>query len=61
MEILHKNLTPNSEQYVMECTLITRHTAEVGNLRDERETELHAYLSKEVLEEALKLMHKVVE
>jgi hypothetical protein len=59
--VLNASKAPDSEFYVMECTLTVEHTETVGNITTERRAELNSYLSKEVLESALDMMRKVVE
>lgn len=59
--VLNASKAPDSEFYVMECTLTVEHTETLGNMTTERRAELSGYLSKEVLKSALDMMRKVVE
>ena len=59
--VLNASKAPDSEFYVMECTLTVEHTETVGNITTERRAELNGYLSKEVLESALDMMRKVMD
>ena len=59
--VLNASKAPESEFYVMECTLTVERTERVGNATTERRAELQGYLSKEVLESALDIMRGVVE
>lgn len=58
--VLNANKAPDSEFYVMECTLTVEHIETVGNVKSERRSELYGYLSKEVLESTLDMMREVV-
>lgn len=58
--VLNANKAPDTEFYVMECTLTVEHTETLGDATKERRAELNGYLSKEVLESALDMMRKVV-
>lgn len=58
--VFNANKEPDSEFYVMECTLTAERVETVGNVRTERRSELQGYLSKEVLEIALDMMREVV-
>ena len=59
--VLNANKAPDTEFYVMECTLTVEHTETLGNATKESRAELNGYLSKEVLESALDMMRKVVD
>lgn len=59
--VLNASKAPESEFYVMKCTLTVERTERVGNANTERRAELQGYLSKEVLESALDIMRGVVE
>ena len=59
--ILNASKAPDTEFYVMECTLTVEHTETLGDATKERRVELSGYLSKEVLESALDMMRKVVD
>ena len=58
---LNASKAPESEFYVMECTLTIERTETLGNATTELRAELNGYLSKEVLESALDMMRKVVD
>lgn len=58
--VFNANKAPDSEFYVMECTLTAERVETVGNVRTERRSELQGFLSKEVLESALDMMREVV-
>ena len=57
---LNASKAPDSELYVMECTLTVERTETLGNATTEWRAELQGYLSKEVLESALDMMRGVV-
>lgn len=59
--VLNASRAPDSEFYVMECTLTVERTETLGNMTTERRAELNGYLSKEVLESALDMMRRVVD
>ena len=59
--VLNASKAPDSEFYVMECTLTVERTETVGNISTEKRAELNGYLSKEVLQAALDMMREVVE
>lgn len=58
--VLNASKAPDSEFYVMECTLRVERRETVGGVSTESMAELNAYLSKEMLESALDMMAKVV-
>ena len=58
--VLNTSKAPESEFYVMECTLTVERTETLGDATTERRAELNGYLSKEVLEAALDMMREVV-
>ena len=59
--VINASKAPDSEFYVMECTLTVERTETLGDATTERRAELNGYLSKEVLESALDMMRKVVD
>lgn len=61
LPILNTIKAPETERYVMECTLTVERTETLGDATTERRAELNGYLSKEVLESALDIMQKVVD
>lgn len=59
--VLNASKAPESEFYIMECTLAVERTDTVGNVTSEKRAELNGYLSAEVLQAALDMMKKVVD
>lgn len=57
--VLNESKAPETEYYVMECTLTVERTEILGNARTERRAELNGYLSAEVLQAALDMMREV--
>lgn len=58
--VLNASKAPDSEFYVMECTLTVERTETLGVATTESRVELNGCLNKEVLESALTMMQKVV-
>lgn len=58
--VLNASKAPDTEFYVMECTLMVERTDTLGDATTERRAELNGYLSKEVLDSALDMMKKVI-
>jgi hypothetical protein len=59
--VLNASKVPESEFYVMECTLTVERSERIGEYADDRRMELQGYLSKEILEAVLDLTAKMVE
>lgn len=57
--VLNASKAPESEFYVMECTLTVERTETLGNITTEKRAELNGYLSAEVLQAALDMMREV--
>lgn len=57
--VLNASKAPDSEFYVMECTLTVERTETLGNISTEKRVELNGYLSAEVLQAALDMMREV--
>lgn len=57
--VLNASKAPESEFYVMECTLTVERTETLGNISTEKRAELNGYLSAEVLQAALDMMREV--
>lgn len=57
--VLNASKAPDSEFYVMECTLTVERTETLGNISTEKRAELNGYLSAEVLQAALDMMREV--
>jgi hypothetical protein len=57
--VLNASKAPDSEFYVMECTLTVERTETLGNITTEKRAELNGYLSAEVLQAALDMMREV--
>ena len=59
--VLNASKAPDSEFYVMGCTLTVEHIETLGAATTENRVELNGYLSKEILEAVLSLTAKVVD
>ena len=57
--VLNASKAPDSEFYVMECSLTVERTETLGNISTEKRAELNGYLSAEVLQAALDMMREV--
>ena len=58
--VLNASKAPESEFYVMECTLTVVCHEQVGDISSEKRVDLQGYLSKEVLEATLDIMREVI-
>ena len=58
--VFNASKAPESEFYVMECTLTVERTETFGNITTEKRAELNGYLSAEVLQAALDMMREVM-
>ena len=59
--VLNVSKAPDSELYVMECTLTVEHIETLGAATTENRIELNGHPSKEILEAVLDLTAKVVD
>ena len=60
ISLFNASKAPESEFYVMECTLTVESAESLGETTSEKRAELQGYMSKEVLDAALDIMRKVV-
>lgn len=58
--VLNASKAPETEFYVMECTLTTEREERVGDVTTTKRSEFSGYLSKEVLGTALGIMREVI-
>lgn len=58
--VLNAAKAPDSEFYVMECTIAVQSRDTVGDALSERRVDFAGYMSKEVLESALEIMREVL-
>lgn len=58
--VLNASKAPDTEFYVMECSLTVRRTETHDNASTEKEAEFSGYLSKEVLGTALGILREVI-